>query len=146
MSDARIGFGTVLSLDTANDPNNPNYTAIAEVAEIGPPEFSTDDVDVTHHQSPGEHKEHIPSLRDTGPIGLTVNWLPNDATQKATGDGLLALWRSRAVRTWRMTFPVTPAVHWTFKAYVSGFNPDTPQDDKMSAEVSLMVTGDPTLA
>ena len=144
MSDARTGFGTVLSLEDSNNPGT--YTPIAEVAEIGPPEFSTDDAEVTHHASPDAHKEHIPSLRDTGPISLTVNWLPNDATQRATGDGLLALWRSRAVRDWRMAFPVTPAVHWDFEAYVSGFNPDTPQDDKMSAEVTLMVTGEPTLA
>ena len=71
-------------------------------------------------------------------ISFSVNFLPNDAGQQALVDGIFTV---GAVRNWKVTYPVTPAVTDQFSAFLTSFNITAPLADKMTAEIGMRVTG-----
>jgi len=137
MSSAVNAFGTLLKR---------NGTTIAEVTDITPPELGRDDIEVTHHQSPAAWREFIKGLKDAGEVSFTINYIPTNSTHNA-GTGLLAdLANNATIDTWTLVFPDTSATTWSFPGFVSKFSSKAPIDDKLSADVTLKVSGQPTLA
>ncbi len=135
-----VAFGTVLKIGgTAG-------TAIVNVTNIQGPGMSAESIDMTGHDSANAWREYAASLLDAGELTLDLNWDPNAATHKNTAGGLLKQFADRATSTYALTFPTTPAVTWTFSAHVRNFAPQAPFDDKLSAQVTLKLTGAPTLA
>ena len=113
------------------------FTSVAEVMGDISINQSMDEVEVTHHGSPERSREYIPTLinRDAS---FSVNFLPNDAGQQALVDGIFTV---GAVRNWKVTYPVTPAVTDQFRAFLTSFSITAPLADKMTAEVGMRVTG-----
>ena len=101
---------------------------------------SMDEVEVTSHSSPDRSREYLPTLGNRD-ASFSVNFLPNDAGQQALADGIFAL---GAVRNWRVTYPVTPAVTQAFRAFLTSFNITAPLTDNMTAEIGMRVTGPAT--
>ena len=135
-----VAFGTVLKIGgTAG-------TAIVNVTNIQGPGMSADGIDMSAHDSPNAWREFATSLLDGGEVTLDLNWDPNAATHKNSAGGLLKQFTDRATTTYALTFPTSPAVTWTFSAQVRNFAPQAPFDDKLGAQVTLKVTGAPTLA
>ena len=135
-------YGTLLQSGDGGSPEA--FTTIAEVTEISGPSLALDPLDVTAHTSPGAFREFVGGLLDGGEVGFTINYVPTGSTHDAS-TGLVADMIARTVRNFKLIFPDVGATEWNFAALITAFEPAEPVDDKLSAEVTLKVTGQPTL-
>lgn len=138
-STATAGFGTLFK----HTPIGGALTTIAEVTDISGPGLGADTIEVTHHESPAASTNHmgarefIGGLADGGEVTLSLNFLPGNSGHAS----LLGAVGARAAQACSITFPDTGAGAFTFNAFVTGFDPKAPVDDKLSADVTLKVTG-----
>lgn len=132
-TEAMIGYGSKFAVGDGADPEV--FTDIAEVYDITPPSDTMDVIDATHMQSPDATREFILGLRDPGECSFEMNFIPG-----GSGDTAIQEWRTaRERRTCRITFP--NSVTWTFSGLLTGYEPAAPTDDKMTATVTIKVTG-----
>ena len=137
-SQATSGFGTLLQVGDGASPEV--FTTIAECTNIKPPQQQTGNIDVTHHESPNSHRELIASLRSSGTVQFTINYLPANATHANTGQGLLKLQQDRTVKNWKIVLTDPAATEWLFSGFVSNFDPqDIGVDDKISATCEITI-------
>lgn len=139
MSDALSAMGTYLTR---------NGVEIAEVTDIGGPGFEVDVLDVTHLRSPNFWREKIGGLKDGGEVTLTLNFIPNNPTH-AAATGLLAAFagsKSAPIDAYALVFPDDDATTWEFPGFVSGYEPGASYEDKLTADVTITISGAPTLA
>lgn len=128
---AMIGYGSIFEIST---DSGATWTNIGEVTSIAPPSDEIDVLDATHVESPNRTREFITGLRDPGECSLEMHFIPG-----SVGDLKLQEVRDAAVRVRaRITFP--NAAIWTFSAIFTGYEPDVPMDDKMTATVTFKVT------
>ncbi len=137
-------FGTLLKIGDGGTPTEV-FTTVAEVSNIGGPSLTLDAIEITHHSSPDGWREYIGGLLEGGEVSLDVNFNPTGATHSYTS-GLIKDMVNRTVRNFQLVFPNVGATTWTFAALVTSFEPSEPIDDKLSASITLKVTGKPTLA
>ncbi|MFN4176423.1 phage tail tube protein [Phenylobacterium sp.] len=130
-SAAIIGHTTTFYVETTAG-SSPSFTKLGEVTAISPPGATTDAVDVTHMESADGIREFIPGLTDPGEVSLTLNWIPGDTT-----DDFILAWSDK--RACKIRFP--NGVTWTFDGFKTSFQPDTPMDDKMTAELTVKASG-----
>lgn len=129
---ASIGYGSFFHISRDNEAT---WIELAEVMEITPPNDTVDEVDATHMQSPNRTREFIPGLIDPGEASFEQNFVPGSAS-----DLLIAEIKTAGERVkCRITFP--NGVTWKFSAWVSGYEPAVPTDDKMTSTVTWRVTG-----
>lgn len=121
------------------------FTTIAEVQNISGPSLSLEMLEVTNHSSTAGWKERIGGLLDGGEVTFDVNFVPTNATQNYSA-GLIHDMVNRTVRHCKVVFPDTGATTWAFSALVSKFVPKAPVNGELKASVTLMITGQPTLA
>ena len=144
-TNALIGMGVLFSRGDGASPEV--FTAIAEVIDVSPPSMTKDQVEATHTQSVDSFREFIPGLKDGGEASITVNFLPNNATQNNTSGGLLNDFINlTAAGNFRIAFPGSPTATWTFAATVISYEVATPLDDRMTAVIGFKVAGAPTIA
>ena len=137
------GLGAAVADDAAVNVSvgDETFTPVAEIVGDISINQSMDEVEVTHHGSPGRAREYLPTLinRDAS---FSVNFLPDDVGQQAIAEGIFI---TGSTRNWRISYPppdaVTSAVTQTFSAFLTSFNLTSPLDSQMTAEVSLRVTG-----
>lgn len=133
-------FGTTLKVGgTAG-------TAVVNIESIEGPEQTVEMLDMTAHDSGSAYREMRPSFIDAGEVTLRIQWDPNDASHKNATTGLRALLAARTSQTFAIGYPTTPAANDVFTAYVTKFVPSAPFDDKLTADVTLTLSGAPTLA
>lgn len=137
-SNAISGYDTAFAIHDGADPGA--FDTIAEVMEITPPNQQSDDIEVTHYKSPGKKREFIQGLTDPGEMTFGINWIPSDATDVI----LQALKASGAKRDMKITWP--NGVVWTFNGYIKGFEPTAPIDDRMTATITVRVSGDTAIS
>lgn len=127
-----LGIGTTWELHDGATPGA--YTAVGKLLSLNPPSDNIDVIDVTTMDSADFTREFEQGLNDPGEASLTFIWTPGGAE-----DDLIQAWRTaRGVRSQRITWP--NGVVWTFDMMLTGFKPDAPIDDKMTAEVTGKVT------
>lgn len=131
------GFGT--ELRRGDGEASESFVAIAEVTSISGPGLSRETIDVTSHQSPGQWMEFLGGLKDGGEVSFDINYDP-DQHDTLTDD-----FNDSAPRNYELAWPTTPETVWDFAAILTGFEPEGPYDDKLSASVTLKVSGQPTL-
>ena len=134
-------FGTVLYRGTSG-----GGTAIAQVQSISGPGLSLDTEDVTTLDSTNAWEEVVGTILRSGELSLDIVYDPANATQYASGTGLIADMTGRASTTYTLVFPDSGSTEWVFAAFVTGFEPDAPHDGALTASVTLKPTGDMTLA
>jgi len=137
MTQAVNAFGTVIQM---------NGTEIAEVTNVGGPKLARDTIEATHHKSEDMWREFIKGLKDGGEVSLDLNFMPFNSTHNASTGILSDFADDTTIPTWTLVFPDSAQTTWTFDAIVTGFEPSEPFDDKLTASVTLKVTGKPTLA
>ncbi len=117
--------------------------AIAEVTNIGGPNVTRDEVEVTHHQSTDMWEEVLPSIKRSGEITVEGNFVPGDA------DGQIALMDDFAGGVsddYAIVFPDALAAAWEFSAWVkSPLQTGAPVDGKVPFTATLRITGAVTL-
>lgn len=137
-------FGTLLKIGDGGTPTE-NFTTIFEVLDIKPPPIERDTEDATNHSSPGGWEEWIPTIKKGGEVTFDINWDPAHATHSFT-TGLLKDLDDGTKRNFQVVFPDTGNTTWSFPAYVTKFEPDAPVKGKLTASVTLKISGQPTLA
>lgn len=134
-----FGHGTLLQLHDGVS----SYATILEVTDISGPGFATDSVEYTSHDSANKAREFGPGLIDSGEVTFSVNYQPA-ATTHGNSAGLLYVWKNRATRNWKLIFPDGSTTTWIFSAFITKFEPKAPIDDKLSADITLKITGLPS--
>ncbi|MEU1194921.1 phage tail tube protein [Streptomyces sp. NPDC005813] len=132
-------FGTQLKRGDGATPSEV-FTAIAEATGISGPGLSRETLDVTSHGSPDGWMEFIGGLKDGGEVSVDINYQP------AEHDALVDDFEDNDPRNYQLVFPDPDETTWSFKAILTGFEPDAPYDDKLSASLTFKVTGKPTLS
>ncbi|MDX3235651.1 phage tail tube protein [Streptomyces sp. ME03-5709C] len=132
------GFGTQLKRGDGGGPEA--FTAIANATGISGPGLSRETIDVTAHDSPDQWMEFVGGLKDGGEVSLDVNYDPSEH------DALVADFDDEEPRNYQLVFPDPDETTWTFAAILTGFEPDAPYDDKLSASLTFKVSGKPTLS
>lgn len=137
MSDAIAGVGT--SFKRGDGASSESFTAIAEVNSITGPNKSRETIDVTSLDSVGGYKEFIGSFRDAGEVTLNMNFTfdgYNDMNDDFELDTLT---------NYQIVLPDTGNSTFEFAALVSALGLAVPMDDKVTADVTLKISGQVTL-
>lgn len=130
MSDAVAAIGATITIDSV---------ALEEVRDISGLEFSTDEVDVTSHDSPGYGEEVLPTLKRWGAISFPMNAVPTAAGQQALYDA----WEARSSNTYVVTY--TNGVTATFTGFVRRFGLSASVTDINMVDVEIRPDSQPTL-
>lgn len=138
---ALAGYGVLLKI--GNGATSETFTTIAEVRDIEGPELELEAKEVTSHDS-GGWREYIGTLLTGGEVSFDLNFLPANATH-GYSSGLIEDMVNRTKRNFQLVFPDTDTTTWQFAALVTGFKPSAAVEDELTAEVTLRVTGQPTL-
>ena len=132
-------FGTLLKIGgTAG-------TAAANVTKIDGPAPTLDTIDVTAHDSAGAWHEYVAGLLDGGEVNLELNFDPAAATHKNASGGLQYIMIQRALTAFALVFPQATNPTYTFNAFVTKFTRSSPFDGSLEGQVTLKISGAPTL-
>src|SRR3972149_3606612 len=143
MSNAVFAHGTLLKIGDGATPVE-GFTTIAEVNDLGGPSLALEAVDVTNPPPLEGWREFIGGLLDGGEVSFSINYQPTHATHNNT-TGLLRDMRTRTKRNFQLVFTDIGGTTWSFTALVTGFEPGAPVDAQLTADVTLQITGKPTL-
>lgn len=125
-------------------------TAVVNVHDISGPSMSVDTIDVTAHDSAGGYREFVAGFIDSGEVSFSLNWDPDAATHKLATGGLPYLLTQRESEDFELEFKTGATAGDTYKAsftaYVTGFEPSAPVEDKQTADVTLKIDGAVTWA
>lgn len=137
---AAIGLGATLSIENSTAV----LTQIGEVIEISLPNPQTEDVEATHFGSPSRQREWIAGLIDNGEVSFSINWVPGGATD----DLIVEAQTSGDARGVKVVIPSGTGTSetFTFEAIIKGYEKSIPIDDRMTATVTMRVTGAVTQA
>lgn len=130
-------FGTALA--RSDMASTPTFTDVANILDISGPDMTKNEIDVTAHDSPDKFMEFLGGLRDGGSVTFDINWDPAETTQQP----LLADFEDDDdPRDYMITYPDTSTTE--FSAVVTGWSTSAPVDGKLTASVTMKVSGKPT--
>jgi len=114
---------------------------VAQVSSLSGPNLQAETIDVTTHDSPSAIREFVSGLISAGEISGVLVFDPNQASN-------IALWNDLVARTsasYTIVFLFTGGVETlTFTAFVTGFGPIEAQPDgAVTATFTLTVSGVP---
>lgn len=142
-SQAIFAQGTLLKI--GDGAMSEAFTTIAEVKSIDGPQFDTDDIDVTTHDTSDAFHEYIAGLKEGGELGFAINFVPSHATH-SLATGLLGRYMEDGDKRHNFQVVFPDATTWLIPGYVKSFGINAPVDDVLSADVSIKVSSRPTLA
>lgn len=142
-SNAIPAFGTFLK--AGDGAMSETFTTVAEVKSITGPQMTAKIDDVTNHSTGVPWREKLSTLLDAGSIDFDLNFVPSDATQSASS-GLLNDFKNRTRRNFKLVFPDGIPTTWLFTGIVKNFKIMAPVDGVLTANLSVEITGQPTLA
>lgn len=115
-------------------------TTVAELTNISLPNYNSDDIDVTTHNSADYFREFIKGLTDAGEITLEGYFNYTDYQTVYDALGTLSLYSAT------IAMPTTPSeTQWLANVYVKTLEGGAPFDDKVDFNASCKITGKPTL-
>lgn len=115
-------------------------TTVAELTNISLPGFSSDDIDVTTHNSSNYAREFIKGLTDAGEITIEGMFNYTDYVTMYNGQWTQSLYSASIV------VPTTPSqTKWLANVYVKGLEGGVPHDDKIDFSATCKITGKPSL-
>lgn len=142
MTIGKIGYGVTLMVGATTAAVTATVL-LGGLTNVPPPSFSREAIEVTNQSSPDATKEYIPGLRDPGELSMELNWEPGNATD----DVLQTMTDENAPRYFEEVFTqVTPNRIVSFYAFLTGYEPGVPVEGKMTATITLRVTGKPIWA
>jgi hypothetical protein len=135
MTSGISAHGTLLKKGDGGTPET--FATIAEVGDIDGPKLKAIMEDFTTHSSNG-YVERKPTLKDSDQVKFPVHFVSADATHDKT-TGLVADWTNKTLRNFKITFP--DASGFSFAAYVEEIGFKAPVKGKLTADVTLSLTG-----
>lgn len=112
-------------------------TEIGELTSIGGLELSADTIETTTLSD--EWRTFAQGLKDAGEVSISGYF---DPTQH---QGLFNDFKSGALATYTIDFPVALNAKWEFSAIVTSYSTGAEMEDNISFEAALKVSGEPTL-
>jgi len=134
-------YGTKLKRGDGGTPEA--FTTIANVTNLSPPPISREMYEATHHDGPG-WDEYIAGLLRGGEVSLDIDFVPTDSTHSYAA-GMLKDMIDGTLRNWELDWPDSTPTTWSFSAYVATFTPAAPTNGKLTASLTLRISGQPTL-
>ena len=134
----RIGFGAALQRSSDGTAGG-IFTTVGDIYDLVPMGLQRDSVETTRHQSPERWREFLPGLKDGGEFSIDLVFDPADASVTS----FLTDLNTDTVGYYKLIFSNTGATEWGCSAFVTGFEPAEPIDDKTMATVTFKVTGKP---
>lgn len=133
-TEAKIGYGSLFEIHDGDD-----YQKIGEITSITLPSLARDAVDATHTESEEGWREFIPGLKDAGEITVEMNFVAGSESDVL----IRRQFDSDDLTQCRITVPSvgSPPEQLTFNAIVTGYEAEAPVDDKVTATVTLKVSG-----
>ena len=129
-SKAVSGVGTVF-----NRWNGATWDKLAEINSISGPSMTRDTIDVTSLDSTGGYREFITGFRDAGTISLAMNFT------RATYDKMLADFENADAQSYEIILPDDDVTSFEFCGLVTELPLEIPTDDKITANVTIKITG-----
>lgn len=128
-------FGTTLGMDPAGGSS---YTTVVEVRKIDRSSLKVTSSSMFNLSSPSAHEEKRPGKADAGQMTLTLTWTK---TQYAT---FLTNVR-KALMTFKITYPLVgaevTASTETFAGHIGEFGVAVPEDDAITVDVTIEISG-----
>jgi predicted secreted protein len=111
------------------------WESLAEVNSINGPTKTRAFIDVTSLDSTGGYKEFITGFRDAGTLSLKMNFT-RDSYDKMNAD-----FEAAAAQNYQILLPDTEHTALEFEGLVTEVPITIPTDDKVTADVTIKVTG-----
>lgn len=143
-ANAISAFGTLLKKGDGATPTE-TFTTIAEVLDIDGPELGLDTEESTSHDSVDGWEDFVATILRSGEVSCEINYVPTNATHDAS-TGLIKDMTGRTKRNFKLVFPNASTTTFSFTAYVTKVQPKAPVNGKLTADITLKITGKPTLA
>jgi predicted secreted protein len=137
MSDAISGVGAVFN--RSNMATVPSYAAIAEINDINGPNLSRDTIDTTSLDTTGGYRTFIGGFRNGGEVTLEMNFT------YAGYDYLKDDFEDADARDYQIVLPDAGNTTLAFSALVTALGLKIPTSDKITASVTLKISGEVTL-
>jgi len=134
-SNAVAGIGTIIR---RWNTTTSEWVALAEIISVDN-EKTRNMIDVTHLGSTGGYSEKIPGLRDAGTLQAPMNFT------RDTYDLMNADFESETAQNYDITLPDVENSSFEFEGYVSSLGLGIPTDDKITANVTITITGQMTV-
>ena len=115
--------------------NGANWVDIAEINSIAGPTKTRDTIDVTSLDSTGGYREFIGGFRDGGTVTLPMNFT------RDTYDLMNDDFESDLLQNYEILLPDVEITSFEFEALVTELGLAIPTDDKITADVTLKVSG-----
>jgi predicted secreted protein len=129
-SNAVSGVGTVFNRWSGSD-----WEALAEVNSITGPTMTRSFIDVTSLDSIGGYREFITGFRDAGTISLKMNFTA------VTYRAMKADFESVVAQNYEVVLPDETRLTLEFEGLVTEIPLSIPTDDKITADVTIKITG-----
>lgn len=129
MSKARIGTGITVVFATS--------AFTAEIVDVGGPGRSRESVNISHQGTTGAHVFIPATLVDNGEFTLDLHFDPDDEPPINGPNETITI-------TWPKVSGDATAATWAFSGHVTGHEPTGTLEDKMTASVTIKVSGDIT--
>lgn len=141
-------FNTLLKADALNGDLAGTYMDVAFVTAIKGPGLSLDVADVTSHDSASGWEEKVATILRTGEVTFTIEYDPAAVTIKYV-NGLLGKMVAKTLEGFKVYFHndtvESSRAIWAFNAFITQFDPGMPHDGSLTADMSLAISGAPTI-
>jgi hypothetical protein len=115
-----------------------SFLEICDIIDLDGPSIEVTSVEKTHLQSPDCFKEFMAGFGDGGEVTFRIN---TNSVNMTILYGML-----RESFDWRITHPDEQGT-WEFEAFITALGGgDVPEDDRVTSEVTLKVSGKPVYA
>ena len=112
-----------------------NWDDIAEINSITGPGKTRDTIDVTSLDSTGGYREFIGGFRDGGTVTLPMNFT------RSTYEVMNTDFESDVLQNYEILLPDTELTSFEFEGLVTELGLGIPADDKVSADVTIKISG-----
>ena len=116
-----------------------NWVNIAEINSITGPSMSRDTIDVTSLDSTGGYREFITGFRNAGTVALAMNFT------RDTYDLMKLDFESNTLVNYEIILPDVEETTLEFEGLVTELPLSIPADDKVTADVTIQISGQVTV-
>lgn len=130
------GFAGVFSYSS---DSGSTYVPVANVTKIRPFAAKADSIDISAMDSASGYREKIAGMLDAGQASVDLNYDDKGTTHKflLTNLGVQLMFK--------VTFPGSSPTTAVWTGFINGVGPEIPFDNKMTATISVEISGPVTI-
>lgn len=136
-SEALIGIGTEFY---RWDETSSSWKQLSEITDVSGPSKAREAVEVTHLNSPDKYKEFIKGLKEAGDVSLSMNFT------RAQYDIMSTDFESENNQNYKIVIPDAERTTIEFEGMITELGLAIPVGDKITSDVTIKVSGKPTVS